>query len=401
MMKNLSVNNGRITDGVCPVSLRGVNLGGWLMPEAYFTCAPNRGYRYLREGFVKVHGEAEFRTLATAFRAAFITEKDFAQIAGMGFNSVRLPFHYALMEESPYVYSHEGVACLDQAIRWGKKYHLRIILDMHAVPGAQNHDWHSDSDGKARFWTSKAFQRRAIALWVFLADRFKDEPVIAGYDLLNEAVTGDDKGLNAYYQALIKAIRAVDKNHILFVEGNRWAQDIECLDNFDDKNLVLGIHFYEPLEFTFNFVPGLKYPLIGKNARWDKAFMRQRLEALFKVAQKRGRALWCGEFGVNARDGLYGEDVWLSDILTQFNTMGIHWTYWTWKAVKHHMFPDGVNSYLPNPPWVNRPGPKAGWETWHLHWLDQQKDMVASWKTQAFTPNQAIVKALKNGLKDQ
>ncbi len=396
-MTILNVKNGRITDGGRPVHLRGVNLGGWLMPEAYFMHAPNRGVSLFRHGFVKACGEKPLRELETAFRDTFIVEKDLAAIAALGFNSVRLPFHFGLIEESPYVYSREGLKYLDNAIRWARAYKLRVILDMHAVPGAQNHDWHSDSDGQARFWTSAAFQKRAAALWEFLADRYKDEPSVAGYDILNESVVDPASAsrLNKYYHAAIKAVRSADKNHIIFLEGNRWAQDIACLDNFKDDNLALSFHFYEPLEFTFNFVPGLKYPLSG----WDKTVMRRRIEETVAVARKRGRALWCGEFGVYSRDGLYGEDAWVKDILAVFKAHDIHWSYWTWKAVRNFMFPDGINSYVPNDPWINRSGPLTGWETWHLYWADKKKAMIASWKTDAFTANQPIVKALRSGLK--
>ena len=400
-MTYLKVLNGRITEGGRPVHLRGVNLGGWLMPEGYFMHAPNRGVSIFRRGFVKACGEPALRELEKAFRDTFIVEKDLAAIARIGFNSVRLPFHFSLIEESPYVYSREGLKYLDNAVRWAKKYDLRVILDMHAAPGAQNHDWHSDSDGRARFWSSAAFQKRAAALWGFLAGRYKAEPAVAGYDILNETVIAPERvGLmNKYYHAAIKAIRASDKEHIIFVEGNHWAQDITCLDDFKDENLVFSFHFYEPLEFTFNFVPGLKYPLIGKTGRWDKAFMRGRIAELVAVGKKRGRALWCGEFGVLTRDGLYGEDLWVKDILAVFKENNIHWSYWTWKAVKNHMFPDGINSYVHNDPWVNRSGPLTGWETWHLHWADKKKAMIASWKTDAFTENKAIVKALQSGLK--
>jgi endoglucanase len=395
----LKVSGGRIMDGDRPFYLRGVNLGGWLMPEGYIMHAPNRGYRYFRADFEKAHGDGELRAFERSFRSHFIVEEDLRRISLLGCNSVRLPFHYGLVEESPYVYSLEGVGYIDRAILWAKKYGMRVILDMHAVPGAQNHDWHSDSDGQARFWTNKVFQHRAAALWAFLAERYKDEKAVAGYDILNETVLQDPKPLNAYYQAAIKAIRLADRDHIIFVEGNRWAQDIECLDEFEDDNLVLGIHFYEPLEFTFNFIPGLSYPLGKGKGRWDRAFMRKRLGTFVETAQKRGRPLWCGEFGVNARGGLYQEDVWLKDVLAGFNANGIHWHYWTWKAMKNYMFPDGVYSYFPNDPWVNRPGPVSGWDTWPVEWTKNKKKMISSWDIKMFDENKAITAALKSGLR--
>ncbi len=390
------VRNGKITEQGKPVYLRGVNLGGWLMPEGYIMQAPNRGVRFFREAFIQKQGDKAFLELQEAFRDHYIVENDLKAIAALGVNHVRLPFHYSLVETEPYAYSKAGLLYLNKAVRWAKKYDLRVILDMHAVAGAQNHDWHSDSDGKAQFWTVPAYRRRMAALWQMLAAHFQDEPAVIGYDILNEAVTDDTVALNAYYRDVIKAIRQVDQAHIIFVEGNRWAQDIECLDAFEDKNLVLGIHFYEPLEFTFNFTPGLSYPLKGGKTPWDKKFMRERLETSVKVARKKGRALWCGEFGVYGRDGLYGEQQWVTDILANFKALDIHWTYWTWKAVRNTMFPDGVMQYLPNDPWISRPGPECGWDTWHRFWPARKKELMASWQTKNFTPNEQIVKVLSH-----
>lgn len=393
-MEFYTINNGRITEHGRPVHLRGVNLGGWLMPEAYLMFAPSRGYRFFRAGFVKALGEKSCLDLERAFRDNFITESDLELIAGLGFDHVRLPFHYGLIETAPYTYSKDGLKYLENAVAWGKKHGVRTILDMHAVPGAQNHDWHSDSDGRMRFYSSKPYQKRAAALWRFIAERFKDEPAVIGYDLLNETVVDDPALMNAYYHAAIKAIRAVDQKHLIFAEGNLWARDIACLDNFEDDNLVLGIHFYEPLEFVFNYIPGLSYPLRGGEITWDKAFMRQRLQTSVEISRQRGRALWCGEFGVNARDGKYGEDGWVRDILANFKALDIHWSYWTWKAIKNHMFPDGIYSYIPNDPWINRPGPVSGWDTWAGQWPTHKDKMIASWRTERFTRNESIAKVL-------
>jgi len=52
-----------------------------------------------------------------------------------------------------------------------KKFY--VVLDMHAVPGGQNQDWHSDSGiHKALFWQHKNFQDRILDLWVALAKRY-------------------------------------------------------------------------------------------------------------------------------------------------------------------------------------------------------------------------------------
>ncbi len=375
--------------------LRGVNLGGWLMMEAYFMHAPNFAEQLMKAEFRKTLGDKALKSLESSFRNNFIQPSDFKTVKSLGCNSIRLPFNCRLIETKPYVYDPKGLAYLKTAVRWAKDNGLYVILDLHAAPGAQNHDWHSDSLGKAQLWTSKANQRRALALWEHVADAFKDESAVAGYDLLNEAVTEDAVGLNRFYEQLIKTIRRVDRRHMFFIEGNRWAQDIQMLHDFNDDNWVYSIHFYEPLEYTFNFVPHLQYPLRSKNGVWDKNTMRRRLKGYQEMSRQKQRPMHVGEFGVNYRRGIDGEDVYLKDVLTCFKDFGWHWHYWTYKAIKHFMFPDGIYSYYPNPLWVHRPGPRYGWQRWSELWPKHRNDMIASWQTKNFSLNTGVSKTLR------
>jgi len=394
----LKVNQGHIEQEGKKIYLHGVNLGGWLMMEGYILHSLNEAEQSFKSRFAKTLGEKAAREFEKSFGDHFIREHDFARIASMGFNCIRLPFNSRLVEQAPYRYSDDGVAYLDQAIQWAKKHGLWVILDLHAACGPQNHDWHSDSLGKAELWTNITLQKRTAALWEYLASRYADEPTVAGYDLVNEAVIDDPKRLNAFYGMVITAIRAVDKNHILFVEGNKWATDIACLDRFEDDNLSLSIHFYEPLDFTFNFVPSLRYPLEGKAGAgtFDQTMMRGRMEQYAKAAKSYGAPIFVGEFGVNYRDGYYGEHLWLSDLLEIFRSCHFHWTYWTYKAVKNNVFPDGVFSARQNPPWINRQGPRIGWDMYAALWSDHKKEIVASWETPAFAANEKIVQVLQN-----
>ncbi len=381
-----------------PVILRGVNLGGWLMMEGYLLHAPHRPEQRFRREFAAAMGKKALDDFDRSFRENFITEKDIAGIRRLGFNCVRVPFHYRVVENVPYVYGAEGLFYLDKIVRWAREYKIWVILDLHAAPGAQNHDWHSDSAGQARLWTKKAFQVRVFALWEFLADRYQDEEWVAGYDLLNESVVGDSKPLNGFYKALIKRIRAVDKNHILFIEGNRWATDIDCLQEFDDDNYTLSIHSYEPAEFTFNLVPHRIYPYKEKGRACFKAALKEHLSRYAHLSQERRLPIFAGEFGVNYRGGNYGEGRWLADMLECFKEFGFHWTYWTYKAVKNSCFPDGLFSYYENPPWVNRQGPVSGWDTYKSYWKQCRKEMIRSWRTDQFEVNRNILKVLQDAL---
>jgi endoglucanase len=382
-----------------PVQLKGVNLGGWLMMEAYILYAPNFPEKTFKKKFAEALGEKALTSFEKEYREHFITEADIENISQLGFNCIRVPFNGRLIEKTPYGYDQKGVGYLDRVIEWAKRYKVWVILDLHAAPGAQNHDWHGDSEGKAELWTKKENQERTLALWAFLADRYKNEESVAGYDLLNEAVLEDAGLLNRFYKELIQRIRAADKNHILFIEGNKWATDIDCLEEYNDDNYVLSIHNYEPLDFAFNFVPHLTYPLQSAQGGWNGAMIRRNLLRYEEISQKRNVPVFCGEFGVNARRGLFGEDRWLADILKSFNDLGFHWTYWTYKAVKGGVFPDGIYSYVKNPSWVNRLGPLTGWDTYKQHWPTQQDAMVRSWHTDQFDANKEILKVLQDALR--
>jgi hypothetical protein len=372
-----------------PVLLKGINFGGWLMMEAYFTHAPNLPQQIFEKEFTRQCGAKALSELMREYRDNFITEDDVKQVASWGMNCIRLPFHYKVGADP------KAISYIDRAVVWAKKYKVYLILDFHAAPGAQNPDWHSDSlNGKTELWTKKSNRQLTYSLWEKLADRYKDEEIIAGYDILNESVLEDAALLNEFYRGSIKAIRRSDKNHILFIEGKHWAQQIDALDDFEDDNWVYSIHFYEPLEFAFNLIPFMRYPLGGFN----KDILRQRMEGYARYAQKKQRPVHVGEFGVNYRQGFYNEHLYLRDELECFNELGFHWNYWTYKAVKNFAFPDGVFSYRPNSPWVHRIGPKTGWDCWADCWPKYKNEMVASWRTRAFGLNTHVIEQLKKAL---
>src|SRR3989338_2000457 len=351
---------GLFANGSKKTVLKGVNLGGWLMMEGYIMHAPNRAEQLFKKEFQKHLGAKALAEFEHAFRDNFIQEKDVAVIANYGFNCIRVPFNYRLIEKKPFKYDAQNAVYLDRLVSWAEKYKIWVILDLHAAPCAQNHDWHSDSLCSSGLWKNPGYQKRTFALWEFLSDRYKGKASVAGYDLLNEPVTNDAQTLNRFYKELIKKIRAIDKNHILFVEGVQWSTDVECLQPFNDANTALSVHIYRPIDFTCNFVPHLSYPLHYQGQNWDKNSQKKFLEQYAAIAQKRGCHIFVGEFGVNDRNGFYGEDQWANDVLDSFEEFGFSWTYWTYKAVKNNIYPDGIFSFIENPPWVNRPGPEMG-----------------------------------------
>ena len=103
------------------------------------------------------------------------------------------------------------------------KYKIYTILDLHAAPGGQNQDWHSDNPtGYAAFWDHKHFQDRVVNLWKVIAKRYRGNPWIAGYNPLNEPADSEWTRLLCFYDRIEAVIRGIDPEHILFLEGNTY-----------------------------------------------------------------------------------------------------------------------------------------------------------------------------------
>jgi hypothetical protein len=369
--------------------LKGINLGGWLLMEGYILGGRNIPESAFKERFKKIYSARELAEFERLFRDNFIREEDFKNISLMGANTVRLPFNYRLLEIAPFRYLENGFQYLDKALSWAKNYNLGVILDLHAAPGAQNRDWHSDSKGRALLWENKAYQERVFGLWERIAERFKDRSCLIGYDLLNEPVLEKrpQKILHDFYKRAIGRLKAVDDKRLIFLEGDLWAQRIDFLRDLIEENIRISIHTYTPLDYTFNFTPFLRFPGRMGKVSCDKNWLRKHLEPYARFSAKNKVEIFVGEFGINWRGGFWGEERYLKNILEIFEEFGFSYTYWTYKAVAASTFPDGLYQQLANSKFVNRQGPVYGWESYLSLWRKDKSRLARFWRTRSFTPN--------------
>ncbi|MDD5259792.1 MAG: glycoside hydrolase family 5 protein [bacterium] len=394
-MDFLQVKDGRIVNAKGKeVKLRGVNLGGWLMMEGYILGGRNIAESQFKKDIAANCGQKSLLRFEESYRHNFITAADFINIKKLRATVVRLPFHYHIVTTGKWSF-------LDKAIAWAKKNNIYVILDLHAAPGAQNGDWHSDSAGKARLWQEKKYREELYAIWRQLAERYKNEPAIAGYDVLNEAVGKNTRIIKEVYVRLTQAIRATGDRHIIFIEGNTWSQEFEFLGRPWDDNLAFSFHYYLPGDFTFNCTRNLRYPGKINGELWNRKKMENILQRYVKLQKKYRIPIYCGEFGVNLRcPDCATELAWVRDVLEIFKKYGIHYTYWTYKAVAGGYFPDGIYQYLDNPPWINRWSQTTGVETYCQVWSKKSKAMGESWKTKHFVKSAGLSQLLARYNKD-
>ena len=299
------------------ILLRGMGLGGWMLQEGYMlqTAEFANAQHKIEARIEALIGTEAKETFYDAWLSNHVTKTDIDSLKSWGFNSVRLPMHYNLftlpIEDEPVEGQHtwldKGFVLTDSLISWCGQNEMYVILDLHAAPGGQGQDQGiSDYDpSKPSLWQSGANQDKTVALWKRLAERYADEQWVAGYDLLNEPnwnLPGNIALKNLYLE-LTDSIRKVDPRHIIFIEGNWFANDFTGLTPPWDDNLVYSPHKY----WSINDQASIQWVLdIRKN---------------FNVP------LYFGESGENS-------NVWFRDAIRLFEDNDIGWAWWPMKKVE-------------------------------------------------------------------
>src|SRR6478735_206036 len=197
-MDFLSVKANQIVDARGrSMRLRGTCVGGWMNMEDFINGFSGAEHT-LRVEMAQVLGKSKAEFFFERFHDHFFNEADIAYLKSLGTTVVRLPLNYRHFEDDskPFVYKEAGFQRLTQVLRWCEKHGLYAILDLHAVQGWQNTDWHSDNANRnALFWLHPHFQDRFVALWTELARRYHGRAVVAGYNVMNEPVTNAPRGI--------------------------------------------------------------------------------------------------------------------------------------------------------------------------------------------------------------
>jgi endoglucanase len=293
-----------------PIRLKGVDLGGWLSWEGWIW---GQGFDYIGQtammnNLSSLVGQTKADQFREDVRNNYIREQDIQALASYGLNVVRVPFNYKLLEQqtAPYAIRTEGWTVLDNVITWAKKYHVHVVIDMQAAPCGQMFAFVSDWTGPEYFWWTPGCKDRYYALWTAIADRYKNEPTVAGYDLLGETIAGDAE-LVDLYKRVTTAIRSVDKNHAIIYEGNNMARDFDLFTEKFDSNQILSAHDY-------------LWAFPGEN-------ISVRIAKYEAAAQRLNSPMWIGEFGETP---IWDDDTSVKAFNASQYIQG--WAMWTWKA---------------------------------------------------------------------
>lgn len=299
--------------------IKGTNLGNWLNPEGYmFKFNKTSSARFINEMFCQLVGPDFTADFWKAFKDNYITRDDIQFIKRTGSNTIRLPFHYKIFTDEDYMgltTSQDGFARVDSVVNWCREAGLYLILDMHDAPGGQTGDNIDDSYGYPWLFESEASQKQFCDIWKKIADRYKDEPVILGYELMNEPIAHFfenaeelNSKLEGVYKMGVKAIREVDNNHIILLGGAQWNSNFNPFKDskFDDK-LMYTCHRYggeptkEAIQHYISFRDSVNLPM------------------------------YMGEIGHNT-------DEWMAAFCKTMEENNIGWTFWPYKKMEGSSF---------------------------------------------------------------
>ncbi|MDP4207238.1 MAG: carbohydrate-binding protein [Bacteroidota bacterium] len=295
------------------VILKGLNFGNCMVMEGYMM--GTSGYagtqHAIKAKLIELMGETQTQVFYNAWLDNHVTKADIDSIKKWGFNSVRIPMHYEYFTplDKPDVWLDKGFQWMDSVVKWCSADKIYAILDLHAAPGGQgtNADISDYDSSKPMLWESMDNKNKTVALWAKLADRYKNEQWVGGYDLINEtngtttAIMGSkNDSLLTLFKRITKEIRKVDNNHILFIEGNSFANDFTGLTPTWDSNMAYSFHKY----WTANNTSNIQWVLNLRTAQ--------------------NAPLWCGETGENGNANFTNE-------MNLLNANGIGVAFWPMK----------------------------------------------------------------------
>lgn len=296
--------------------IRGTNLGNWLNPEGYmFGFAKTNSPHMINSLFCQLVGPANAAAFWKEFKDNYITKADIDFIASQGANTIRLPFHYKLFTDEDYMGltgEQDGFERIDTVVGWCRDNGLHLILDMHDAPGGQTGDNIDDSYGYPFLMESPEAQAQFLAIWETIADHYKNEPVILGYELINEPVATYfenqdelNEALNALYRRAVKAIRDKDSSHIILIGAPQWNSNFKPLrpeDFQDDPQIIYTCH------------------------RYGGPATAEAIQGYISFRDTTGKPMYMGEIGHNT-------DQWQSDFVKAMEENNIGYTFWPYKKI--------------------------------------------------------------------
>jgi len=326
-MGRLRVEGKEIVNNQGPFLIKSIGTGNWMIQEGYMMQSTDAGIGTHTEFRTKLEQEiGEERT--TEFYHDWLdnhmTKADLDSMKAWGFNAIRPALHYKWftlpIQDEPvsgqHTWVNAGFEKLDELMEWAASNQMYVMFDMHGAPGGQgkNSNINDYDENLPSLFEDEANKDKLEALWLKLAQRYKDNPWFGGYDLINEpnwklGDSGNDNGCGTenndelwdLHLRLTKSIRQIDPNNIIYLSGNCWGNNYSSFENHPlstyDDNTVITFHKY-----------------------WNQND-QESIQWAVDMHEQYNRPLWMSESGENSNQ-------WFADAIHLFESNNIGWSWW-------------------------------------------------------------------------
>jgi len=301
---------------------------------------------------VLLHGFDDDALLESTVDPAPLDATDASLMEESGFDVVRLPIAWSLLEPERGQFSTAYLDRIASTVAMLNADHLYVVLDMHflgwspafggsGAPAWATLSWVPDirwgpmpsvtrllspaiNASTAYFWLTTDWQTQYLRTWQFVAARFRDDSGVAGYDIINEPhafpllpLRFDKDDLFPFYARAITAIGDVDPNHLFLLDNDALGDLPTSVVPISAPDLVYAPHVYTGVLFPPTF-DGDPQPL------------ETHVDELAREAGQLPAAMWVGEFGISSSVSDSAE--WIADALSDFAAHNAGWAWWQWRA---------------------------------------------------------------------
>jgi len=290
------------------------------------------------------------------------TQDDFDRLASLGANYVNISTAGLYTIEPPYAVDEEAVAALDRLLEMAAAADMFAVITFRTGPGRSefaiigDETWPPEEYVVNAVWTDGAARAAWAEMWRFAAARYRDNPVVAGYDLMCEPnsnaildlwdpqafydeYSGTGYDWNSWYPDIVSAIRAEDSSTPILVGGNSYSavEWLPYLQTVDDPRVVYAVHQYAPHAYTHpaEVDPARSYPGVfdldddGEPENFDGAWLEDLLAAADEFSRRYGVPVAVNEFG--AERWTPGAAEFVRDEMDLFERHGWNYAVWQWQ----------------------------------------------------------------------
>ncbi|HCX24343.1 MAG TPA: glycoside hydrolase [Cytophagales bacterium] len=270
---------------------------------------------HIRNALYDRFGVYRADTILDHFQDAWIQVSDLDRIKEMGMNMVRVPFYWMEIMYNDGTIKPHGFDQLDWVISECSNRDMYVILDLHGAPGGLNGFITSGQAVTNDLWTDATSQQMTIDIWKALANRYKNNPAVAGYDLMNEPLSSDQTNypIHGFYDVLYDEVRAIDPDHLIIIGAFPGFGFVTSPEEYGWTNVMYQVHHYNEDKTNWasqnGFIEAVHRDIATHMYRWNVP-------------------VYAGEF--NFWDF---PDLW-EKYISGLNHLNVSWSNWAYKVMR-------------------------------------------------------------------